>query len=77
MLQEAYTKVLALREFVPPGSAQWLAAWARQQRLTSLDKGLQLTVEQAMELQQAVRGVFIKPQHAGEVITVPAGWLHL
>ena len=77
MLQEAYSKVLAIWVFVPPGSAQGLADWASQQQLSSLDEGLTLTLEEAMEMTTAVPGSMIKRQHAGEVITVPAGWLHL
>lgn len=40
-------------------------------------EGLILTLDQAMEMQAAVPGVIILRQCAGDLITVPAGWLHL
>ena len=45
-------------------------------QLRTLEEGLRWTLQQATETQEAVHGARIVRQCAGDVFTVPAGWLH-
>ena len=71
-----YHYVLAVWVFVPPGKAEAFAAWARQRQLSTVEEGLSLTLEQVDELRETLPGVVVLRQCAGDLITVPAGWMH-
>ena len=75
-LQAVYQNILAVWVFVPPDKAEAFAAWARQKQLSTVEEGLHLTLEQVDELRGAVPGVVVLRQCAGDLITVPAGWMH-
>ena len=71
-----YDNILAVWVFVPPGKADDFAAWARQQKLNTVEQGLYLTLKQLDELRGALPDVVVLQQCAGDLITVPAGWMH-